>query len=247
MNVWYISDYASMILRKDKLFYPFIVAVLLLFIFAFSAGEWSIGEAERVLMDLTALALHIFGSLITVIWGAQLFRTFPAENPSIESELLAPVSRSEWILGNFLGLARQLGFCLTIFFLFWTALFLYQGFFTFSWPLAWMFFSHFLGWLCLAAISSLLGTLCRHNLAILTSLTLWISALLAPLSHLSPGGADKPGLLAQLWNFQRFNQVAYDLTEPGICFHTCLYALGLITLFLALACLSFENRRLHRF
>ena len=250
MKIWAICRYASLILRKDKLFLPFLLTVPGIFLFGLMASEWTIEDMEKVLMDLTALGLHLFGSLVTILWGTQLFNTFPEENSSLEFELVAPISRINWILGRFLGLALHLSITGFVFFVLWTGIFAVQGYAIISPGIAWMFGLQILGWLTLASLTAFIGTLCKRNLAIVSCSLLWICGLIAPVTAITAEGqgaaAEFARNVSKLWNFQRFNVVPGQITDLSQCLFTMLYAGGLIAVLLSLSCLIFQKRQVFR-
>ena len=244
MRLWAVSSYAFVILRKNRLFLPFLAGVPAIFLLAYISGSWTIEEAERIQVNLTALGLHLGGSFVTLLWGSQLFCTGSSENPAIEFELVAPVPGSSWIVGRFLGLAAHLALACLLFFILWCALFTMAGTISFSWQIVWMFAAQFLGWLSLGALCGLLGTLCRRNLALLAGAVLWMVGLMNPQGHLPSDRGSWLPILSQVWNWQRFNPVSYEPTDLVSCLYTLLWASGLMSFMLAAACYCFKRRRL---
>ena len=242
-------QYAILLLRKDKLSLPFIVGTTFMVIFAYMASQWTIEDLEKILMDLTAFGLHIFGGIVTILWGTRLFNTFSDENPAIEFELSAPLSRGAWLTSRFIGFSLYLSALGALFFAIWLFMFRIYDFRFFSWNMTWMFICQISGWLSLAALTCFVSTFCRRNTALFTSFSLWVCGLLAPLGTsaegVNPGENTFLTLFGTVWNFQRFNVVPELIESHSEVLLTLAYAAGLWVFFLGLSCMIVNKRNIY--
>ncbi|MCM2321639.1 MAG: ABC transporter permease [Oligoflexia bacterium] len=93
---------------RDKILYNVIVAAFLLFALSFVASTLTFLRPERVVLDFGLAALGISSMLIAVLSGAGLLgREF--ERRTIFVALSRPISRMQYVVGKFAGLAALLG------------------------------------------------------------------------------------------------------------------------------------------
>lgn len=94
---------------RDRVLYNLIVFVLLLTAAAIFLGELTAGQEARVVTDLGLSATLIFGVFIAIFVGVSLVWK-EIEKRTVYSLLSKPVSRTNFILGKYLG------FCVTLLF-----------------------------------------------------------------------------------------------------------------------------------
>jgi len=94
---------------RDRVLYNLIVFVLLLTAAAIFLGELTAGQEARVVTDLGLSAALIFGVFIAIFVGVSLVWK-EIEKRTVYSLLSKPVSRTNFILGKYLG------FCVTLLF-----------------------------------------------------------------------------------------------------------------------------------
>ena len=93
---------------RDRVLYNLIVFVLLLTAAAIFLGELTAGQEARVVTDLGLSATLIFGVFIAIFVGVSLVWK-EIEKRTVYSIFAKPVSRTNFILGKYLG------FCVTLF------------------------------------------------------------------------------------------------------------------------------------
>ncbi|KXK07077.1 MAG: ABC-2 family transporter protein [Acidobacteria bacterium OLB17] len=94
---------------RDRVLYNLIVFVLLLTAAAIFLGELTAGQEARVVTDLGLSATLIFGVFIAIFVGVSLVWK-EIEKRTVYSIFAKPVSRSNFIIGKYLG------FCVTLLF-----------------------------------------------------------------------------------------------------------------------------------
>jgi len=102
-----IAAETSILLRRDQIFQPLTVIVGAALAIAIFATDWSIEEKSSVYHNLVAFIFQISGSIISLIWGVKIISDAKIDG-SIEQSMSRPVTRSQWLLGRFLGLAFTL-------------------------------------------------------------------------------------------------------------------------------------------
>ena len=92
---------------RDKILYNLVVFAVLLIAVSYLLGQLTAGQDVKIIKDLGLAAISIFGLLIAVFIGIGLVWK-EVERKSIYGVLSKPVTREQFILGKFAGLALTL-------------------------------------------------------------------------------------------------------------------------------------------
>ena len=92
---------------RDKVLYSLVFFAVLLIAVSYLLGQLTAGQDVKIIKDLGLAAISIFGLLIAVFIGVGLVWK-EVEKRSIYSLLAKPITRAEFLLGKYLGLALTL-------------------------------------------------------------------------------------------------------------------------------------------
>jgi ABC-type transport system involved in multi-copper enzyme maturation permease subunit len=88
---------------RDKILYNLILFALIMILSSLALGKLTLGNEDKVLLDLGLSSISIFGMLIAIFIGIGLVYK-ELEKRTVYALLAKPVHRYEWILGKYLGL-----------------------------------------------------------------------------------------------------------------------------------------------
>lgn len=88
---------------KDKVLYALLFFALLMIGGSLILGTLSVGEHIKILKDFGLASISIFGTLIAIFVGVGLVYK-EIERKTVYSLLAKPISRSEFVLGKYVGL-----------------------------------------------------------------------------------------------------------------------------------------------
>ena len=251
--IFIIMKETFLLLKRDKIFLPMVVVGLCLMFFASMAKESSLDELVKVLFDMGTAGFFFTGILICLFWGIKSICE-SRKDGSIELQLAAPVTRTQWLIGRYLGLCCSLilvGIILVAAF----QLMLYLDFKRImSWQQLIVFDYLVLGWLVFAAICVFFATFCNTPTATFSSLCVWIAGMLSGIfvdtlpRNTNPWMEAVVKWLATFWDFQRFNLTAYASTPTfpptSDLVWFALYGVAVIVLLLSVATVIFGQRDL---
>ncbi len=161
MNAWWqLSKESFLMLRRDRIFLPIVIAGFAIASFSNLASGWGIESFEKILFDLGLVGFRLTGSVVAILWGVRLV-TDPLQDRSIELRIATPTSRPVWLLSRYTGLAVCLVMTGVIFASFWQILMLMNKFGAMNNLQAWSLGMLLFEWLTLGAIGLLLGTVPR--------------------------------------------------------------------------------------
>ncbi|VVS90851.1 ABC transporter permease [Desulfoluna spongiiphila] len=101
---------------RDKIYYVFFFLSLFIVFFSSLLGRLSIGESRVVIMDFSFFAMELTGVLVSVFVGITLvYREI--EMKTVFNILSKPITRSEFIIGKFVGLFMALLLIETVMFM----------------------------------------------------------------------------------------------------------------------------------
>ena len=239
------------LLRRDRIFTPFLISALAISIFAQLASDWGVEEFNKILNDIGFFGFQMTGSFVALFWGTKMVSDSRTEG-SIEVELAAPIGRTTWLLGKYLGLAAALVLLGVIIVVGWQGMMLLNDF---GWMKGteWTAFGFtVLAWTVLGAVAVLFGCLVRQTVALFVSLALWITGLCSALvaNTLHPDTPETTKRLvtgiARAWDLQQFNLVSSAVSGiplPGEELGWRLaYGVLLIVFVLSLASALFRRR-----
>jgi ABC-type transport system involved in multi-copper enzyme maturation permease subunit len=92
---------------RERVLYNLVFFAILMILSGLFLGQLSVRQDEKIVKDLGLAAMDIFGTMIAVFIGVGLVNK-EIERRSIYPLLAKPVSRSEFLVGKFLGLAFTL-------------------------------------------------------------------------------------------------------------------------------------------
>jgi ABC-type transport system involved in multi-copper enzyme maturation permease subunit len=92
---------------RDKVLYSVVIFAILLISASFILGELSAGQEVKIVKDLGLAAISLFGHFIAIFIGIGLVSK-EMERRSIYALLAKPLSRTEIVLGKFVGLLATL-------------------------------------------------------------------------------------------------------------------------------------------
>jgi ABC-type transport system involved in multi-copper enzyme maturation permease subunit len=235
---------------RERVLYGLVFFALVMTLSGFVLGQLSIRQDEKILKDLGLSAIDFFGSLIALFMGVGLVSK-EIDKRSLYPLLAKPVSRSEFFLGKFLGLAFTLlvntaamaaGLFLTL------ALFGHPA----SPGLLQAIFPLYLGLLVVVALALLLSTLTSSALAAVGTVGVVLAGRSADvIRNMRQVAPDAPATLVDFLyyaipNFQKFdfkNRVAYgDAVPSDTLFLVTAYAAVYVSILLLLGAASFSRR-----
>ncbi len=88
---------------RDKILYNLILFALIMILSSLALGQLTLGNEDKVIIDLGLSSISIFGMLIAIFIGISLVYK-ELEKRTVYALLAKPVHRYEWILGKYLGL-----------------------------------------------------------------------------------------------------------------------------------------------
>lgn len=239
------------LLRRNKVFLPLLALLALIMFVAELTGNLAYHEYRRVMVDLTLMGLHVAGAAAAIFWGVKVMVDARKEG-SLEVQMATPASRTEIVVGRYVGLAATLvvlGASFTL------AASLYLkvqvgaglgGEELAAFALQWFI------WLILGACAVFFGTIANSAVAIFACLCAWVVGALSPLllePNPPPGVANVGAAVAKalrFWNLQRFNLADVVGTpafpSASVIGATVLYGASVIVVVLSLTCLIIARR-----
>jgi len=107
-RVWALALNTHREAIRQKILYTLVFFSVTLVLFSLFLGQLSLGADVKIVMDMGLASMMIFGSIMAIFMGIGLvFKEI--DRRTIYTILTKPVSRSEFILGKFLGLATTIG------------------------------------------------------------------------------------------------------------------------------------------
>jgi len=207
---WHLSKESFLILRRDRIFFPIIVAGTAIAFLANLASGWTFEGWQKILFDVGLAGFRLTGGMVAILWGVRMI-TDPLQDRSIELRIASPSPRYTWILGRYAGLALCLLVMGLIFIGIWQGLMALNHNGTMNNLQNWTMGMLVVEWLVLGAVGLLMGTLGAFSTAMFVTLAAWVLGLIAPLVAATLGPEVEPTqrriieFVAQMWNFQRFN------------------------------------------
>lgn len=246
-----IANLTFLKLRRDRVQIGAVVGGLGLIAFAALASQWALEDILKIFFDFATFGCHVIGASIALFWGTKMVADARRDG-SLEIHMAAPVGRSSWIVGNFLGLSAALIVLGGILLAFWQVAMMYLGF---GWmtPQQLMIFPLLiLGWMVIGALAIFFASFTSAAVALFCGSSAWVAGLVSfPVSRAL--GSETPEStrklvegIAMIWNLKQFqigelatSSQAMTLKEWG---NYCAHGLALSLFLVALACLFFRNR-----
>ncbi|MET0427327.1 MAG: ABC transporter permease subunit, partial [Microvirga sp.] len=92
---------------RERVLYNLVFFAILMTLSGLLLGRLSIRQDERIIKDLGLAAMEVFGTVIAIFIGVGLVSK-EIERRSLFPLLAKPLTRSEFLIGKFLGLASTL-------------------------------------------------------------------------------------------------------------------------------------------
>jgi ABC-type transport system involved in multi-copper enzyme maturation permease subunit len=174
-RIWAIAQNTFRENIRDKILYSLILFALIMILSSFLLGQLTLGNEEKVILDLGLASISIFGTLIAIFIGIGLVYK-ELDKRTIYALLAKPVHRHELILGKYLGLLVTLFVNLAIMTVGLELALLYQGGigltgYLLLLPAAWLVF---LSLALVTALALLFSTFSTPALSALFTFFLWI-------------------------------------------------------------------------
>jgi len=254
LSLWYIARETFTLLRRDKIFAPFIIVTILVTAIANLASDWAIEDFTKILFDFGAFGYHVTGTLVAIMWGTKTLIDSRSQG-SVETQLASPVSRPTWLIGKFLGLAFALLTLAVAFIAIWQLVMFLNRYGMMGKPEILMFAFLTLDWLVMGAVAICFASTMSSAVSLFAACTLWVVGMAAPsvAQLLSP---ETPLItrtlvegIARFWNLQQFNLVDAvaslgSFPSPRDLEMRLGYGFCLIAVFLTIGSWSFSKRDL---
>ena len=251
MSVFMVMRESFLLLRRDKIFLPAVVAGVLVTIFANVASDWGIEEFRKILFDVGALGFHITGSLVAIFWGTKTVSEARSDG-SLEIQLAAPISRVSWLVGKYLGLLLGLIFFWVLVLIFWQCIMLLNNFGPLEEPQFMFFVFQLIEWALVGAVAVFYSTFAGVTIALFATISTWMAGLVSmPVSQNLPPQAkglavDVVQGLARFWDLRQFNLAGYatgvEKISPGEIQVRGIYGILLILIVITVSCIFFRRR-----
>ena len=250
-GLYNVTIQTFLLLRRDKVFLPAVVAGIMIAALANIISDWSVEDFSKILYDVGAFGFHVTGSMVAIFWGTKVFGDARTEG-SLEVQLAAPVSRSVWMVGKYLGLALALVFLWAVMLVFWQVLMQLNKFGWINERQGVFFLFQLIGWLVVGAIATFFSSFCSTTVSMFESFCMWIAGLATALVAESLA-TNTPLVtrnlivgLSQAWDLQQFNLVRYVISEPALPLHEvgwrAAYGIMLIFILITSGCIVFTKR-----
>jgi ABC-type transport system involved in multi-copper enzyme maturation permease subunit len=251
-RVWAVAYNTHLESVRQRFFLGQILFAFLLIASALILKDISVGQDAKILKDIGLASTEFFGTLIAIFLGADLINR-DIEKRTLHLLLVKPLSRTEFIVGRYLGLCSTiltsiLLMCLGI------TLALATVHASFSWALVKAAYAIALLVCLTGAISTFLSTTTSRPLALLGASILCVlgrmSDVLKNASMVLEGFPDWLGrslyyVVPNLQNFDLKTRAVYgDAIPDQVLLHISAYAAAYVVGLLALAALLFASRDL---
>ena len=252
-----IAKNSFLILQRDKIFIPVLIALAVCGLVASMSSDWSIENLFDTSIMIGTLSFHSIGAVVSIFWGVRLFGNTMSDG-SIEVELSSSIARYKWALGKFLGFSYVLILIAILFAFMWgTILYVQDNLYYFLEPHFINFTTHFVLWLVLGSMSFFVSTLVNQGLAVFASFSLWIAGMISPLIIVAIKGPNLHSdsfmaeQIAKIWDLQRLNLLERSLDYSSMLSWSeatpnILYGLFLTVFFLSATCYRIEKMDLSR-
>lgn len=251
-NTMAVTRECFLLLRKERAFQTILIGLTVFILVAKLVSDWAFTNSGSVFFNMAQVAFRFTGTFIAIYFGIKMLHDYRVSG-SMETMLSRPVSRTAFLLGNFLALT-----CLLLFYGLCGGLGWWGTVWLFTLPvpsefLVWGVVMSFGEWFLMGSLAMLLATVCGFGISLFTSGALWLTGLLSGVLSLSldsaQGGqsslAPIATQIAKIWSFDRFSLMSYsrDFQLPEVSFLlNCLgYSLIGALCFMVLSHLCFSR------
>lgn len=253
MSTTFASGWETFLtLRRDKVFYPALVFIVLIFFLASFIAEWSVDDFRVIFFNFSQTMFRLAGDVLALVFGSKLLLDARTDG-SIETSLARPIGRGGWVIGKFVGLAL----CLVTFGIMaglsWVAIDFYYEIGTPLEMILWGVLLSVAEWLVVGAMTVFFSTIGNFGTTIFASSCLWILGLFAGAINASFTQTTTNDVfiqfirsIATFWNFDRFSIIhySYNFELPGQAFLIgCIgYGAALILVLISMATITVKSR-----
>lgn len=249
MNVLAIAGVTVREALRRKIQVNLLLFALLLVVASLVVSSLTIGDTHRIASDLGLTAMEVMGSLTAIFLGASLVAG-DVDRRVLYPVVAKPVSRAEYILGRYLGLAGTLWLNLAVMALTLSTLLVLEAGSLRALDAALLSAFAMLGvqFLVVAAVALLFSSITTPTLAAIFALSITVAGHLSnDLRTLWHGDGAAIGkalwyLLPNLSALSLNEQVIYRTPPPAAAWLACLYASLYAGAALAIAATAFERR-----
>jgi len=237
---------------RDKVLYNLVFFALLVMGASVVLGNMTLGEGIKIIMDLSLAAMSVFGLLIAIFVGIGLVHK-EIQRRTISMLLAKPVSRSQFVIGKYLGLMLVIALNVAVMT---AALLLLMAAYTtgvFNWWVLVAVLLILVELMVVTAVAVLFSTFSTPTLSAMFTLGVWVigrfSSDLAEFASKAEDPATRVSvtavhyLLPNLEKFDVKNLVVYGMgIEPAYVAGALGYGLLYIVFLIGLATVIFERR-----
>lgn len=258
MNAFVVAFNSFFILLRDRIFFWIACAMATLIFIASALAEWTLDNRVEIFYNFSFVIIEFFGSALAVIWATRALAD-SSQDGSIEIHLAAPISRSTWLFGKYLGIVFALIVINILFMLiFGTVNWLSTGIFLTP-PLAIGIAFFALYWSVIAAVGVFFTSMASQLISLLTTIGLWFAGLVtSSVQQILPPQSEPAtkwivDFLARYWDLNQYRQITLWLTENKMSPDTISklttlvmgQGLAIIVVLVAAGCLLFERKDLN--
>lgn len=242
-------------LYRDRVFIPAVTIAVIMMIAAIIISDFGVMEVYKYIYDLGSSSYLFIGCLTGIFWGANLVADARSDG-SMETQLSAPISRSTWIIGKFIGLFLVKMLLSLILICFWQLLFISLDYGSFTVSSLLSFLSLSLCWLSMDALTILFSVISSKSVALFGSFSLFIIGLMTgPIyqtlsAKTDPTTRNMISKITGIWDLSYFNLSTYLIKEEVISLSIFLprlyYALAIVLACMSLSILIFSSSDLQK-
>ena len=213
-----------LLLRKEKAFATLLIGLAVVTVVAKLVSQWSFDNPTGIFFNITQTAFRLSGTFIAIYFGIKMLHDYRTSG-SVEIMLSRPISRAAFLQGNFMALTALLFIYGLIAGLGWLIVALA---FSLHVPYEFIFWGvvmSFGEWFLMAAMTTLLASVCGFGMSFFAGLSLWLVGMISGVLSLSiENTSHNPALhpfingIAKLWSLDRFSLMHYsrDLILPDL-------------------------------
>lgn len=199
-------------LLRDKVFLPAIVVSIFISIFSVGISDLTVEDFDQVVSQISLACFHFAGIAVALIWGSRVMSEL-YNRGIVESQLSTPISRTYWVFGNFLGIAKALFLIWLVFLAFFHYLLIKNNFDGIDSMMFKIFVLQGMLWLVVTALVFFFGSFCRPATMLFCSVCAWLIGTISfwvGQSFSSAGGNQSftsmiLGKIALVWDLSRLN------------------------------------------
>ncbi len=246
-----VSGEAFTLLKRDRVFLPALAFGVAVVFLANLASDWSVAEFYKILFDIGYFGFQMVGLAGAVFWGIKSISDSRHQG-ALEVQLAAPVGRTTWLVGKYLGLALALVLLWLLLLAIWWAVMYANAFGHMTGPQIATFVFMLIGWLVVAAVATLFASCTGQAVAMFATVAAILvglaSSLVASTLSRESSAASRSLVqgVARIWDLQQFNLVNRategSFPEAAELMNRAAYGGLLILLLISLACLVFARR-----